>query len=182
MSSKLNTGFCRVLLTLCCLSLAACATAPPVEIPEPPEPPAAVEAVVPELPVQTMLAYYASNPRPQLQFQSQSKSARQRQLATDPYLQLQLAIRFGQARPPDLQRASNLLEQVMKSTHPMAANLVPLARVLHDQYGERLRLEAQLREAQRRGDELQEKIEALSEIERSLPVRPLPTGLPGSTQ
>lgn len=177
MRSKLDTGFSRWLVALCCLALAACATTPPpVDVPEPPEPPAPREAVAPELPVQTMLGYYASNPR------LQPQSSRQRHLAADPYLQMQLAIHLGQSRPPDLQRASNLLERVMKSTHPVAVNLAPLARVLHDQYGERLRLETQLREAQRRGDELQEKIEALSEIERSLPARPLPKALPGSTQ
>lgn len=109
------------------------------------------------------LAYYAASPRPE--------AGRDR---NDPFQLMQQAIQAGQARNPDLPRALNLLDNVLRSQHPAAASHLPLARLLHDQYGERLRLEQQLRDAQKRGDQLQEKLDALSAIERSLPVRPAP--------
>jgi hypothetical protein len=147
----------RLAVVALCLALAACSAQPErVSSPE-------------EIPLRAMLAYYGANQR------QPAEPVRERPGSPDPYLQMQQAIQLGQARPPELQRASNLLESVMKSAHPAAVSLSPLARALHDQYGERLRLEQQLREAQRRGDQLQEKIDALSAIERSLPARPLPS-------
>lgn len=162
----MNTDFFRPLLAALCLSLAACGT-PLAKIS-----PAHVSPAE-DAPLRAMLAYYGTSQR------QPAETVRER-VATDPYQQMQQAIQLGQARPPELQRASNLLESVMKSSHPAAVNLAPLARLLHDQYGERLRLELQWREAQRRGDQLQEKIDALSAIERSLPTRPLPNGVPRS--
>lgn len=109
------------------------------------------------------LAYYAAIPRPE--------AGRDR---SDPAHLMQQAIQAGQGRPPDLPRALNLLDTVMRSQNPNAAAHMPLARLLQDQYGERLRLEQQLRDALRRGDQLQEKLDALSAIERSLPSRTVP--------
>jgi hypothetical protein len=109
------------------------------------------------------LAYYAATPRPD--------AGRDR---GDPAQLMQQAIQAGQSRPPDLPRALNLLDAVTRSQNPAAAAHLPLARVLQDQYGERLRLEQQLRDALKRGDQLQEKLDALSAIERSLPPRPVP--------
>ncbi len=147
----------QLMLVALCVMLGACAGQPErVSSPE-------------EIPLRAMLAYYGTNQR------QPAEPGRERPGPADPYLQMQQAIQLGQVRPPDLQRASNLLESVMKSSHPAAVTLAPLARVLHDQYGERLRLEQQVREAQRRGDQLQEKIDALSAIERSLPARPAPS-------
>ena len=65
----------------------------------------------------------------------------------------------------------------------------PLARTLATQYRERLqlvrqreRLRLQLQDSEQRGDELQDKLDALTAIERSLPVRPTggsrPQGIP----
>lgn len=133
-------------------------------------------SAVEEAPLRALLAYYASNSR------APAQPPRDRPPPSDPYLQMQQAIQFGQARPPDLPRALGLLERTLKSAHPAAANLQPLARLLHEQYGERLRLEQQLREAQRRGDLLQEKIDALSAIERSLPSRTLLAPAPQGNQ
>lgn len=147
----------HLMLAALCVMLGACAGQP--ERGSSPE----------EIPLRAMLAYYGTNQR------QPTEPGRERPGPADPYLQMQLAIQLGHTRPPDLQRASNLLESVMKSSHPAAVTLSPLARVLHDQYGERLRLEQQVREAQRRGDQLQEKIDALSAIERSLPARPTPS-------
>ncbi|MFA7293368.1 MAG: hypothetical protein WC023_14115 [Rhodocyclaceae bacterium] len=156
MNNELQRCRWRPFLAVVCVALSACAVEPGRS--SSPE----------EIPLRAMLAYYGSNQR------QPAESVRERPGAADPYLQMQQAIQLGQARPPELQRALNLLESVMKSAHPAAVSLSPLARALHDQYGERLRLEQQLREAQRRGDQLQEKIDALSAIERSLPARPLP--------
>lgn len=157
----MNTEFRACLLAPLLLALAACTT-----------PPARV-APAEEAPLRAMLAYYASSPRPS------PESLRERGATGDPYLLMQQAIQLANARPPELQRATALLEGVLKSSHPYAADLAPLARLLHEQYGERLRLEQHLREAQRRGDLLQEKIDALTAIERSLPARPQPKSSTG---
>lgn len=116
-----------------------------------------------EIPLRAMLAFYGNNAR------APAGAPRERPLPRDPYLLMQQAIVLGQARPPELQRAQAALEALLRSPHPAAANLVPLARLLHEQYGERLRLESQWRDAQHRNDQLQEKLDALSAIERSLP-------------
>jgi len=101
-----------------------------------------------------------------------------------PATQVRLAMLLGQARDPtDLVRALGLLDGVLKSREPAAASLHPLARALASQYQERLKLESQndkllqqLKDSQRRSSELQEKLDALTDIERSLPVRPTPAG------
>lgn len=171
---------CRLLLAASCLALAACATtdSTPVEtvaeVPAP-SPTPVRQTAIEEVPLRAMLAFYATNAR------QPAEPVRERSTPTDPYLLMQQAIVLGQARNPDFHRASVLLEQVMKSSNPVAVNLAPLARLLHEQYGERQRLDLQLREAQRRADQLQEKIDALSAIERSLPVRALPKVAPRST-
>jgi hypothetical protein len=107
-----------------------------------------------------------------------------------PAVGVRLAMLLGQPRGPmDLFRAQGLLENILKSSDPAAASLHPLARALAAQYGERLKLEMQneklnqqLKESQRRNSELQEKLDALADIERTLPVRPAagdnPPGVP----
>jgi hypothetical protein len=107
-----------------------------------------------------------------------------------PAVSVRLAMLLGQPRGPmDLFRAQGLLENVLKSADPAAASVHPLARALSAQYGERLKLEMQseklnqqLKEGQRRNSELQEKLDALADIERTLPVRPAagdnPPGVP----
>lgn len=106
-------------------------------------------------------------------------------VAVEPAAQLRLAMLLAQPRSPnaDLARALALTELVLKSADPAAVSLHPLAWLLAEQLAERLRLEglgerqsAQLKESQRRVGELQEKLERLANIERSLPGRPLPHG------
>ena len=99
------------------------------------------------------------------------------------------------SRPPggNIARAIALLDAVLASDHPDAPALQPLARLLADQLLERHRLEAvnerltvqlertgqQLKDGQRHADELQEKLDALTEIERTLPARPPAATSPG---
>lgn len=76
-------------------------------------------------------------------------------------------------------RAIGLLEGVLKSSDAQAVALHPLARLLAEQYGERQRLDGlldrqaqQLKESQRQTAELQEKLDSLADIERTLSSRP----------
>lgn len=122
---------------------------------------------------------------------------------SDPLDALRLAILLGHRRS-DLVRALGLLDGIAESDSPQAVALQPLARLLSDQYAERLKLDTQAdrlgvsaREAELRASEasaevealrakasaLQEKIDALAEIERSLPGRPAPpVPMGGATQ
>jgi hypothetical protein len=108
-----------------------------------------------------------------------------------PATQVRMAMLLGLVRGPmDLVRAQGLLEGVLKSSDPVAVSLNPLVRVLATQYHERLRLEMQkdklthlLNESVRRSTELQEKLDALADIERSLPTRPKAgENLPGASR
>lgn len=97
-----------------------------------------------------------------------------------PNTQIRTAMLLGHPRAPqDLSRALVLLDSVLKSIDPAAIALQPLARLLADNYAERQRIDAHLdrqtqllKESQRKAAELQEKIDALAEIERTLPQRP----------
>ena len=90
-------------------------------------------------------------------------------------LQMQLALALAQTRnPADLARATALMQRVAGSAQAEAQPLQPLARVLAARYLEQRRVEddrdrqvAQLKEAQRRIDHLNDRIEALRAIERS---------------
>lgn len=175
----------RSAAVLACLALilTGCATAPEAVREQVP-----TTARVDEGTPAVLLAYHQ-----QLQRLSGQELARERSwLAAQPAVpagQVRLAMVYGQPRGGgDLGRALALLEAVQKSNDPAAVILYPLARLLADQYLERQRndmqmekLNQQLKESQRRGDLLQEKIDALADIERSLPARPkasrpLPTG------
>lgn len=86
----------------------------------------------------------------------------------------------------NIPRALALLGAVAAQGTPEAIALHPLVRLLSDQLLERQRLEAtaarltqqleragqQLKDSQRLGEQLQEKLEALTEIERTLPAPP----------
>ncbi len=101
-------------------------------------------------------------------------------LPHSPNSQLRLAILLGYPRAqPDLARAMQQLDALLKSTDPAALALQPLARLLADNYLERQKMDAhldrqglQLKESQRKAAELQQKIEGLADIERTLPQRP----------
>ena len=158
--------------------LTACAALPPEEEKAPITPPAATVQVN-ETAMLPLLGYYHL-----LQSMTPGELTRERQtlsrLPSSPSVQVRQAMLFGMPRATtDLARALAILETVLRSRAPEAASLHPLAKLLATQYQERLRIEAQnerlgqqLKESQRKRDELQEKINALADIERSIPIRP----------
>ena len=118
-------------------------------------------------------------------------------LPQTPSVRLRLAMLYGQTRvAQDLARAQSLLEGILKSGDSLSMSLHPLARLLAGQYAERQRLEQQgarlttqveqtalqLKDSQRRNNELQEKIEALADIERSLKARPAVESVTGGSR
>lgn len=100
--------------------------------------------------------------------------------AASPTVQIRQAMVVGHPRgQQDSARALALLEQLLKSNDPAAIELHALARLLADYYSERLRLEGQLerqgvqlKENQRKAQDLQEKLDGLADIERTLTPRP----------
>lgn len=110
-------------------------------------------------------------------------------LPATPNTQLRQAMLAGHPRAAqDLTKAIALLDGILKSSDPAALSLQPLARLLADNYLERQKLDVQverqglqLKESQRKSVELQEKIDGLADIERTLPqrthsLRPAPAG------
>lgn len=101
-----------------------------------------------------------------------------------PAEEMQLAILLAQTRvPADLVRAQGLAQRVLGNPREEARGLYPLAGMLVARYAEQRRVEEaldrqaqQLREQQRRIDQLTERLEAVRAIERSLTSRPPPNG------
>ena len=162
--------------TLLVILLGACSTVPPTVV----APPAIVApVVVSENSNVVALNYYQI-----LQRMTPAQISRERaQLAALPPTsinQVRMAMVLGLAHgPQELTKALGLLDGVLKSTELDAVSLHPLARLLAENYGERQKLEAQvekqeqqLKESRRKAAELQEKIDELADIERTLPQRP----------
>ncbi|NMG44468.1 hypothetical protein GPA22_12085 [Aromatoleum toluvorans] len=171
-------------------SLAGCASvrSASAELPAlPPIPPMPQILTNRSTPLQTALAYHET-----LRGMNASELARERSAQSGagnaPLAQIKQAMLLS--HPPQgatsLQRAQSLLEALNASEKADAVALQPLARVLAEQVQERLRLEStaerltqqlertgqQLKDAQKQGEELQAKLDALTEIERTLPARP----------
>lgn len=93
-----------------------------------------------------------------------------------PVTLMKLAVIHGQNRDDaNPAKAAALLEKVIADPSPEASTLHPLARILHSQYLARVRLQGQNerllsehRAAQAQVDALQDKLDALTDIERSL--------------
>jgi DNA repair ATPase RecN len=93
---------------------------------------------------------------------------------------MQLAIALVHSKvPANMLRAQALLQRVLGQNEQDARALHPLARLLSVQLAEARRAEEQierqnqaLRDAQRRIDQLNDRLEAVRAIERSLPSRP----------
>ncbi|MES2187532.1 MAG: hypothetical protein V4505_23480 [Pseudomonadota bacterium] len=93
-----------------------------------------------------------------------------------PYGDLQLAVALGQTRAAqDTVRAQALLQRLATGSSEDVRRLQPMARLLAFRYAEQRRVEdqldrqnQQLRDSQRRIDQLNERLEAVRAIERSL--------------
>ena len=136
--------------------------------------PASLFTLITQGPVAAKLAY-ADKVRPLGGAELNAEITRAGDPGDSPPAQMQLALLLAQTRvPADLVRALGLLQRVMSNPSPEAQPLQPLARALAARYVEQRRVEddrdkqvQQLRESQRRIDQLNDRIEALRAIERS---------------
>lgn len=109
-----------------------------------------------------------------------------------PSTTLEMALGLGLTRNPgDIARAIGILDPIARSSSPDLAPWQPWARLLLARYAEQRRVEDQLerqgqqvRELQRRIDQLGSQVEALKAIERSMAPRPAapPPGPPPGTR
>lgn len=166
----------------CALLLSACASAP---APAPPSvalcPPAPLPALVAEPAVNELLRYQAG--LRQLPAAELSKSLLElNKQDNSAYTILRRAMLLAALKGPgDLGRAQALLDGAAQAAAPDEQQLKPLAQFLSASYADARRqdetadkLNQQLREGQRRHEQLNDKLEALKNIERTLSVRPTP--------
>ncbi|WP_239142753.1 hypothetical protein [Variovorax sp. WS11] len=121
------------------------------------------------------LLVYADKVRPLGGNELANEISRLGEPGEQPLVQMQLAMLLAQTRSPaDLARALGLLQRVIANPANEAQALHPLARLLAARYQEQRRVEddrerqaQQLRDSQRRIDQLTDRIEALRAIERS---------------
>ncbi|PJI96242.1 hypothetical protein CLU85_0983 [Acidovorax sp. 69] len=182
---------------LCAAWLAGCATAPTPPNAAPVTAAHAVEAAEPATAQPEPLATESDEPttaakdllRDTLAYADRTLGASTTDLAREtarlsdldeskPSRALRLALVLAQTRQPaDTARALGLVQRTL--ANPAAQDLHPLARLLEARLTQQRRLEdqldrqaQQLREAQRRNDQLSERLEAVRAIERSLTTRP----------
>ena len=165
-------------MAACALLLGACAAKPTIQTPVLVQtPPRVVVVMDPQL--TELLAYQSAlrlmTPSELVKAQLDLAKADHAPSNTIRRALLQASVRGA----GDLARAQALLEPLLTATGKDAQLLAPLVQLLSGQYAELRRqdesidkLNAQLRDAQRRNDLLNEKLEALKNIERSLSVRP----------
>ena len=159
-------------------------TQPITPPPPPPEPPAASRGTTPAIPpVATSPLAAALLYADRLRTMGPGELAAEQTLVGEPGAsaerQMQLALLLAQTHVPvDTARALGLLQRVAASNTPEAIELRPLARLLAGRLLEARRLEdqadrlaQQLRESQRRIDVLNDRLEAMRAIERSLTPR-----------
>jgi hypothetical protein len=177
-------------LLLClCLGLGGCTSMQPapitVSVALPPPAPIALEpAPAPEL--LAPLLNYHQGLRRMTQGELLKELASLGQQTRSPQVALQMAMALTLTRGNgDLARAQALYDSVATSADNDAAPFKPLALLLSAQCADARRqaehidrLSAQLKENQRRNDQLSETLEALKAIERAQPGRP--AGGPGS--
>ena len=177
----------RLLTLLLCLSLTACALnspMPPPPVPEPVPAPVAEPEPAPLPPpdeVGPLLSYHQSLRRMsqgELLKELSGLSLQQR----SPRVALQMGMVLMLTRGNgDLARAQSLLDSVATSTNTEAGPFRLLAQLLSSNCAETRRLAehadklaAQQKESQRRIDQLNDMVEGLKAIERTLPTRPSP--------
>lgn len=187
----------RSLLLFCCLVCLATACAPLPEVTDVKQVKVPVRVDVP-VPVSVRdpvdqanrhVLEYAERLRRMSLPELQQEIVRLNESPVTPVSTLELALVFGQTRiPGDLPKAIALLESLTRSTEPDAAPWQPMARMTLARFLDLRRLEEQvdrqhlqLRESQRRIGQLNEKLEALKAIERSLAPRPAPAPAPAAS-
>ena len=164
-------------MAACALLLGACAAKPTIQTPVLVQTPPRVVVADPQL--TELLAYQSAlrlmTPSELVKAQLDLAKADHAPSNTIRRAMLQATVRG----PGDLARAQALLEPLATATGKDAQLLAPLVQLLSSQYAELRRqdesidkLNGQLRDAQRRIEQLNEKLEALKNIERSLSVRP----------
>lgn len=174
-------------LSACAVPAPAPATVAAVAPPAPPPPPVVVIAPAPPAPaappsphaVEPVLAY-AERLRSLPPAEQAQEVQRLGDGAYSPQRALQFAAAVTQSRnPAQTARAIALVQRVLAQQDEEAQPLHPLARLLQGQLAEQKRAEdaaerqaLQLREAQRRIDQLNDRLEAVRAIERSVPVAP----------
>ncbi len=153
--------------------------APPVE--PAPQPALPVSAPAPEVPQVTLALAYADRvqrmPPAELTREIARLGEAEDTLAASP---LNLALVLAQTRQPvDTARALALVQRLLGHNDAATQPLHPLARLLEGRLLQQRRLEEQLerqaqqlRDAQRRTDQLNERLEAVRAIERSMTARP----------
>lgn len=167
--------------------------APPPILPVEAEPRAPATQLVPPSPgpVGAMLAY-ADRVRGLSSNDLQAEINRLGEPGDTPALQMQLGLALSQTRSsPDLARALGLMQRAAANHTADGLALQPLARLLASRFLEQRRVEddrdrqvQQLRDAQRRIDQLNDRIEALRAIERSFsrPAAPAPAPAPNGAK
>lgn len=148
---------------------------------QPADPPVVLDAQTPPVPdVLTALLTYAERLRALNTAELAAEIVVQGDPGNAPLRQMQLALALAQTHAPaDTARALGLAQRVVAHPAPESVPLKPLARLLANRLTDQRRLEEaverqaqQLREAQRRIDQLNERLEAMRAIERSLTTRP----------
>lgn len=156
---------------------------PPAPAPAPPSAPAPVAA-----PALDEAFAYADRVRPLAAADLAQEIQRLGDSAYSPLRAVQLAVVLAQSRgTAQLARAQALLQRVLADPAAEAQGLQPLARLLAHQLADQRRAEEQaerqaqqLRDAQRRIELLNDRLEAVRAIERSLPGAARPgAGEPG---
>ena len=157
----------------------------PVPAPPPPAPPPALPPLPPVpapaavRPADAVLAY-SDQIRAMPPAELVQEISRQGDPGDSPTRLMRQAVALALTRTPiNTIRAQSLLQRVTAQQSEEAQALHPLARLLLAQFSENRRVEEQLerqgqqlRDAQRRIDLLNERLEAVRAIERSLPSRP----------
>ncbi len=160
---------------------------PPPLVVEPPPPPPQPEVVANKLDAADEAARHVLAYHERLRQMTSSELAQElvrlNAAPGGPATTLETALALGQTRNNgDLARGLSLLESLLRINTPELQPWQPIARLIATRFAEQRRLEEQVerlnaqlkdsqRESQRKIDQLNEKLEALKAIERSLTVR-----------
>jgi hypothetical protein len=187
---------CRAAVLCGGVWLAGCAVPPPAPPPPPPQPeqpPPPPPAPAPAPPAaqpadlatrQVLGAYERLRGLPPAELAREQARLGDGSAGPQAALELALVLVLPPSHTPtDTARALALVDGVLRNPAPDAAAWQPVARLLQGRLQEQRRLEdvierqnQQARETQRRIDQLNDKLEALKAIERSLVTRPPLTG------